>query len=71
MLALLIRKGAFNSALFNDFIRTLLTLMQPFPAANSVIVMDNCAIHKDPAILQEIEAAYVVSSENCSFRSIV
>jgi hypothetical protein len=31
--------------------------MQPFPLQNSIIVMDNCRIHKDPEILDMIEAA--------------
>lgn len=30
--------------------------MQPFPAPNSVIVMDNCPIHKHPDIRELIES---------------
>lgn len=33
--------------------------MQPFPALKSVIVMDNCAIHKAPEIRELIESRYV------------
>lgn len=33
--------------------------MQPYPAPNSVIVMDNCRIHKDPEIIELIESRYV------------
>lgn len=40
------------------FIDGLLTRMSPFPAANSVIVMDNCRIHKGPEIAEMIEARY-------------
>jgi len=47
-------EGAFNTKLFMDFIQVLLDQMQPFPAANSVIVMDNCRIHKAPEILELI-----------------
>ena len=44
-------EGSFDSQLFYQFIERLLDQMQPFPASNSVIVMDNCRIHKHPAIL--------------------
>lgn len=33
--------------------------MQPFPAPNSVIIMDNARIHKDPCIIELIEERYV------------
>lgn len=33
--------------------------MQPFPAPNSVIIMDNARIHKDPRIIELIEERYV------------
>ncbi len=33
--------------------------MQPFPAPNSVIVMDNCRIHKHPDIVDLIHSRYV------------
>lgn len=52
-----ILEGAFDTASFIKFIRGLLGCMQPFPLRNSVIVMDNCRIHKDPEILSTIEAA--------------
>jgi len=41
---------------FTEFIEGLLDRMQPFPAANSVIVMDNCQIHKHPNIQNMIQA---------------
>lgn len=34
--------------------------MQPYPAPNSVIVMDNCRIHKSPRIREMIEARFVL-----------
>lgn len=49
-------EGSFNTELFLDFIKDLLLKMQPFPAPNSVIVMDNCAIHKADEIREVIEA---------------
>ena len=47
-------EGSFNSQLFYQFIERVLDQMQPYPAPNSVIVMDNCRIHKHPAILELI-----------------
>ncbi|KAF8593230.1 hypothetical protein BDV93DRAFT_458889, partial [Ceratobasidium sp. AG-I] len=47
-------EGSFTSALFSEFIDGLLETMSPFPGPNSVIVMDNCRIHKNPAILEKI-----------------
>lgn len=55
MLHVKIVEGSFTSALFYKFIDGLLDHMEPFPGNNSVIVMDNARIHKDPAILELIE----------------
>lgn len=52
-------EGSFNTDLFMGFIEDLLEKMQPFPAPNSVIVMDNCVIHKAPEIRELIESRYV------------
>ncbi len=41
-----------------EFIEDLVNKMQPFPARNSVVVMDNCKIHKAPEIRELIEARY-------------
>jgi len=49
-----IREGTFRSDSFKAFILGLLDHMQPFPANNSVIVMDNCKIHKREDILEAI-----------------
>ena len=48
-------EGSFDTQLFYQFIQRVLDQMQPYPAPNSVIVMDNCRIHKHPAILELIE----------------
>jgi hypothetical protein len=49
-------EGAFDADLFRTFIERLLDNMQPHPAPNSVIVMDNCRIHKNPLVLELIES---------------
>jgi len=51
-----IRQGSFKSDSFKDFILGLLDQMNPFPESNSVIVMDNCKIHKREDILEAINA---------------
>jgi hypothetical protein len=52
-------EGSFNGKLFFNFIRGLLDQMQPYPAPNSVIVMDNCRIHHNPLIREMIETRCV------------
>lgn len=56
MLDCMIVEGSFNSERFYSFIKGLLDHMRLYPAANSVIVMDNCAIHKAPEIRELIES---------------
>ncbi|KAF8574858.1 hypothetical protein K439DRAFT_1371383, partial [Ramaria rubella] len=55
-------KGSFNMCLFMEFIQGLVDRMQPVPAKNSVIVMDNCKIHKNPAIRELVQEWYVIIS---------
>ena len=61
-------EGAFDSETFYTFIDRLLDWMQPYPAPNSVIIMDNCRIHKAEAILELIESRWVsyLQTFNCS-----
>ena len=54
MLECMIIEGSYNTDLFITFIEDLLQKMRPFPEPKSVIVMDNCAIHKDPKIRELI-----------------
>ncbi|KIK73542.1 hypothetical protein PAXRUDRAFT_178162, partial [Paxillus rubicundulus Ve08.2h10] len=49
-------EGSFCTETFTQFIQGLLDYMQPYPAQNSVIVMDNCRIHKHPDIQEMIES---------------
>ena len=59
ILACDIVEGSFNTAKFAQFIDGLLTQMNPFPGPNSVIVMDNCRIHKADLIRKMIEERLV------------
>lgn len=59
-----ILEGAFDTDAFYTFIERTLDHMQPFPLPNSVIVMDNCRIHKHPSILELIESRYVFSNHS-------
>ncbi|KIK75943.1 hypothetical protein PAXRUDRAFT_171217, partial [Paxillus rubicundulus Ve08.2h10] len=53
-----ILQGSFCTETFSHFIRGFLNEMQPYPSQNSVIVMDNCHIHKHPDIQEMIESRY-------------
>jgi len=55
-------EGSYNTARFMDFIEGLPQQMQPYPSPKSVIVMDNCRIHKAPQIQQMIETRSVATS---------
>jgi hypothetical protein len=56
-------KGSFNMDTFEDFIEELLGQMNLYNAdthpSKSVIVLDNCQIHKRPETLQIILDRYV------------
>lgn len=54
MLHVDIVEGSFDSEKFARFIGRLLDQMNHFPGPNSVIVMDNCKIHKSETILDMI-----------------
>jgi len=56
ILTVKILEGSFDSDSFGRFIGGLLCHMNPFPGPNSVIVMDNCRIHKSELIREIIEA---------------
>ena len=50
-------EGSFTIPLFKAFLNGLLNEMQPYPAPNSVIIMDNAKIHNEM-----IEAQYFSKS---------
>ena len=47
-------EGSFNKVKFAQFIDGLLDQMNPWPLPNSIIIMDNCQIHKCPEVLDMI-----------------
>ncbi|KAJ2932941.1 hypothetical protein H1R20_g4170, partial [Candolleomyces eurysporus] len=47
---------SYTAEIFNGFIEGLLDNMNPFPAPNSVIVMDNASIHKSEDLRRMVEA---------------
>jgi hypothetical protein len=53
-------EGSFTTAIFACFIVELLDQMNPFLGPNSVIVMDNCKIHKCPDVLEMIIERYAL-----------
>lgn len=62
-----ILKGTFDTANFFSFVERLLERMNPFPEPNSVIVMDNCRIHKHPDIVDLIESRCAIADQICIF----
>lgn len=60
ILAVDIREGSFTKASFKEFVEKLLTQMQNYPKPNSVIIMDNCRIHKSQEVLDMITRACVL-----------
>jgi transposase len=56
-------ENGFKMDTFNEFISELLTLMNPYDPvlhpANSVIILDNCRIHKDPQMIQMVHDWWV------------
>ena len=65
MISCKIVEGSFDMDLSNSFIEGLLDQMQPFPLPNSVIVMDNCRIHKDLDLLDMVKERYI---QHCFLR---
>ena len=49
------QKGAYKSEDFVSFISGVLDAMSPYPAKNSVVVMDNASIHKAACLRPMIE----------------
>ena len=56
-------ENAFNMITFNEFVAELIEKMNPYDNVNhpknSVLIMDNCRIHKDPEMVAMVEARLV------------
>lgn len=52
-------EGSFTRERFEEFVDGLLDHMTPFPGPNSVIIMDNCRIHRAQSIRDMIEERLV------------
>jgi hypothetical protein len=40
-----VKVGSYDGAQFIEYLEGLLQVMNPYPAPNSVLIMDNCKIH--------------------------
>ncbi|KAG8724754.1 hypothetical protein FRC09_014819 [Ceratobasidium sp. 395] len=58
ILTLQVIPGSVTAELFHDFVEQCLSHMQPYPGPKSVIIMDNCIIHKNQATLDMIIERY-------------
>ncbi|KAF8596026.1 hypothetical protein BDV93DRAFT_420496, partial [Ceratobasidium sp. AG-I] len=59
ILSLNVVKGSFTDKTFRKFIELTLLHMNLYPGPNSVLIMDNCNIHKNQEVLNMITARYV------------
>ena len=46
--------GSFDGEKFKEFVLGVVETMQPYPLPNSVLVMDNCRIHKHPDVQRAV-----------------
>lgn len=51
-----VKPRSWKGATFYHFVDTLLDKMNPYPASNSVIVMDNASIHHSLEVQELVEA---------------
>lgn len=56
ILYLNIQNTLYTYETYNDFVDTLLEVMNPFSQHNSILVMDNASIHKSVELQDLIEA---------------
>ena len=62
IIALDIVQGSYNAKRFKRFISGLLDQMSEFPGPQSIIVMDNCRIHKSKEVTDMIYERYCLAS---------
>lgn len=51
-----IKVGSYNGDEFLEWLRGLLVVMNPYPAPQSVLVLDNCRIHHVPGVREMCDA---------------
>jgi hypothetical protein len=56
-----IKKGAYNGNEFVEWLAGLLEIMNPYPAPNSVLILDNCRIHHVEGVEELCAERYVLS----------
>ena len=54
-----IKKGAYNGNEFVEWLAGLLEIMNPYPAPNSVLILDNCQIHHVEGVAESCAERYV------------
>ena len=55
-----IREGAYDGAAFLGYVKALMPRMNRWPAARSVLVLDNCSIHHLTEVEEVCEERYVL-----------
>ncbi|KZO94271.1 hypothetical protein CALVIDRAFT_463856, partial [Calocera viscosa TUFC12733] len=55
VIALKIVEGSFDTMSFMEFVELTLLNMNQYPGNNSVLIMDNCRIHKSELIREMVE----------------
>lgn len=51
-------EGSISGSGFFEFVSELLDVMNPFPGPNSVLILDNCSIHKGPEVRELVESRW-------------
>ena len=54
-----IKKGAYNGNEFVEWLAGLLEIVNPYPAPNSVLILDNCQIHHVEGVAESCAERYV------------
>lgn len=54
--------GSYNGDQFMEWLEGLLSVMNPYPAPHSVLILDNCRIHHVPGVEELCEERSVLLS---------
>lgn len=55
-----IKIGGYNGDQFMEWLEGVLSVMNPYPAPRSVLILDNCRIHHVPGVEELCEERYVI-----------